>query len=199
MSDSPPILDATMWAEYVEKLRSHGVPLDEWTLHPGLSDAEIDELMAVIGLVLPDEARVLWRWHDGILEDSRANPLGGFKGRFLSLEEAIKTHRFYREIVLEVVEGDPDIRYRPSWLPLLGEQHPVVIDCAVGRGQPTPLRLVYLADPEEPHVRVRSLGEAVSLWSDALDQGVWKWDAAAKAWEVDRRSLAPPLRASPLL
>jgi hypothetical protein len=84
-------------------------------------------------------------------------------------------------------------------LPLLGPQHPLVIDCSVARDQPTPLRMVDLADPEEPPVEARSLGEVVQLWSNALDRGLWKWDAAKQGWEVDLSSLPPMQRASPLL
>jgi cell wall assembly regulator SMI1 len=199
MNDPTPILDAAAWAEYLEKLRSCGAPMGEWAVRPGLSDTEIDRRLATIGLALPDEARVLWHWHDGIPEDSRANPLGGFKGRFLSLGEAVEVYQGFRETVLKIVEGDPDIRYRPSWLPLLGPQHPLVIDCAVARDQPTPLRMVDLADPEEPPVDARSLGEVVQLWSHALDCGLWIWDPTAQDWRVDLSSLPPIDRASPLL
>jgi hypothetical protein len=72
MSGFPPVLDDAGLAEYVERLRSLGVPVDALS-EPGLSDAEMDEMVAVIGLVLPGEARVLWRWHDGTPEDGRAN------------------------------------------------------------------------------------------------------------------------------
>jgi cell wall assembly regulator SMI1 len=203
MSGFPPVLDDAGLAEYVERLRSLGVPVDALS-EPGLSDAEMDEMTAAVGLVLPGEARVLWRWHDGVPEDGRANPLGAFRKRFLRLSEAVNGHRQSRKVVLDVakddpVEDDPDMHYRPSWLPLLGPQHPLVIDCAVGVDEPTPLRLVDLEDPDEPFVRARSLGEAVRLWSNALDRGLWKWDAAKQGWEVDLSSLAPIERASPLL
>jgi cell wall assembly regulator SMI1 len=203
MDNAISILDDTTWEEYLDKLCSHGVPLDDWPMS-GLTDIEMDEMTAAVDLRLPDEARVLWRWHDGVPEDGRANPLGGFKGRFLSLCEAVNGHRQSRKVVLDVakddpVEDDPDMHYRPSWLPLLGPQHPLVIDCAVARDQPTPLRMINLENPDEPFVWARSLGEAVRLWSNALDRGLWKWDAAKQGWEVDLSSLAPIERASPLL
>jgi cell wall assembly regulator SMI1 len=198
MSGFPPVLDDAGLAEYVERLRFLGVPVDALN-EPGLSDAEMDEMVAVIGLVLPGEARVLWRWHDGTPGDGRANPLGAFRKRFLRLDEAIACHREYREVVLSVVEGNPDIRFAPSWLPMFGDQHPLVIDCAVGVDEPTPLRLIDLEDPDEPFVRARSLGEAVQMWSNALDRGLWKWDAAKQGWEVDLSSLPPIEQASPLL
>jgi hypothetical protein len=72
MSGFPPVLDDAGLAEYVERLRSLGVPVDALN-EPGLSDAEMDEMTAVIGLVLPGEARVLWRWHDGVPGDGRPN------------------------------------------------------------------------------------------------------------------------------
>jgi cell wall assembly regulator SMI1 len=198
MSGFPPVLDDAGLAEYVERLRSLGVPVDALS-EPGLSDAEMDEMTAVIGLVLPGEARVLWRWHDGIPEDGRANPLGAFGPRFLRLDEAIACHRKYREVVVSVVEGNPDIRFAPSWLPMFDEQHSLVIDCAVGVDEPTPLRMINLENPDEPLVWARSLGEAVRLWSDALDRGLRNWDAAKQAWEVDLSSLPPIEQASPLL
>jgi cell wall assembly regulator SMI1 len=170
-------------------------------MRPGLSDADMDERVATIGLTLPDEARVFWRWHDGVPEDGRANPIGAFRGRFLPLHEAMAVHRVFRKTVLECHEGegDPGIRFRPSWLPLFGRQHPIVLDCSVGRDQPTPLRMINLEDPLEPRVRAGSLGEAVRLWTEALDRGWWRWNASGQKWDVDLSSLPPVQRANPLL
>jgi hypothetical protein len=35
-------------------------------LQPGLSDEQMDELTAPLGLSLPVEARRWWGWHDGV-------------------------------------------------------------------------------------------------------------------------------------
>src|SRR6202043_3804821 len=63
-STDPPLLDAALLESYAERIRERGVPFDE-RARPGLSDAEIDETMASVGLVLPLEARVWWSWRNG--------------------------------------------------------------------------------------------------------------------------------------
>ncbi len=35
-------------------------------LQPGLTDVEIEQIMAPTGLTLPEEARAWWRWHNGV-------------------------------------------------------------------------------------------------------------------------------------
>jgi cell wall assembly regulator SMI1 len=75
-------------------------------LRPGLSDEQIDELMAPTGLTLPDELRLWWGWHDGApttsdQEEGRGLGSGGWL--HVSPSEAIDLYNyhegFYREMI----------------------------------------------------------------------------------------------------
>jgi len=81
---SPDMLEA-----FDERLRRAGARLaDRW--RPGLSDAQIDELLLPAGIDLPEEARVWWRWHDGqqVAADGTVLTLGG--RQFPSLESSVE-------------------------------------------------------------------------------------------------------------
>jgi len=64
MSSTPRLLDADILARLEVDLRAKSIPLIE-TMAPGLTDAQIDEIIGPADLRLPDEARAWWRWHDG--------------------------------------------------------------------------------------------------------------------------------------
>jgi hypothetical protein len=60
----PRVLDDALLDELGGRWRDLGAPISD-ALRPGLTDAEIGALTAPLGLVLPEEARRWWRWHDG--------------------------------------------------------------------------------------------------------------------------------------
>jgi hypothetical protein len=73
-------------------------------LRPGLTDAEMDALTEPLGIVLPDEARVWWGWHDGT-DPLVIDPIQGAKfamlapGRiFLPLSHAVRQCQTLREV-----------------------------------------------------------------------------------------------------
>ena len=73
-------------------------------LRPGLTDAEMDALTEPLGIVLPEEARVWWGWHDGT-DPHFIDPIQGGKfamlapGRiFLSLGDGVKQCQSLREV-----------------------------------------------------------------------------------------------------
>ncbi len=132
--------------------------------------------------------------------------LGPFGDRFLSLAEAVETYREFRQIVINSVEPgvpgleDPDVRWAPSWLPIHGPQHPVVIDCSVAEGDPTPVRVIDLADIEgSPKPRAFSMGEMVCSWIEALKAGAWQWDGANSKWGRDDRLIKDEWSRAPLI
>ena len=64
-------------------------------MRPGLSDREIDELLAPAGIVLPPDLRELWRWHDGADPDVGAYVVPSYE--FWPLERAVvETSLVYR-------------------------------------------------------------------------------------------------------
>ena len=62
---APAILDLALLDQFDARLRALGAAIvDMWA--PGLSDDAIDALVGPIGIELPEEARVWWRWHNGV-------------------------------------------------------------------------------------------------------------------------------------
>ena len=90
-----PILTSATLAELEEAVGRHDLELVA-RLAPGLTDAEMDDLMRPLGLTLPEEDRVWWRWHDGLTDQT-------FGPRFwlLPLEAAIREYHSR----LEFAEG----------------------------------------------------------------------------------------------
>jgi len=61
----PTLLTTDLLDRFEARLRGAGAPIvDAWA--PGLTDAQIDELVRPLGIDLPKEARVWWRWHNGV-------------------------------------------------------------------------------------------------------------------------------------
>ncbi|HEY7933172.1 MAG TPA: SMI1/KNR4 family protein [Solirubrobacteraceae bacterium] len=192
------LLDPSMLDVYEELLRAQGVPVDEW-LNPGLTKEEMDTKAASIGLTLPTEARVWWEWHDGESRDSRESALGPFKP-FLPLDVAIEQYMMSRDVAMKAAEpdnpplDDPDFLWPPVWLPIGGDGgHPVVIDCSVAEGEPTPLWAVMWAAAVEDRAELASpsLGQMVAWRIEALENGAWKWDPETSYWEEENRDLLP--------
>lgn len=200
-----PILDNATLRVYEGRLRAQGVPIDGWH-EPGLTDDDMSEALAPLGLSLPLEGRVWWSWHNGVPGRGKAKLVAPSGDKFLSLAEAIETYKEFRAIVQELVEpdipllADPDYRWNPAWLPIRGPQLPVVIDCSVPESQPTPLRFIDLQDVEgSPKPRAQSLGQMLSWWIEAIDCGAWRWNRERSQWDRHDELLPSALRANPLV
>jgi hypothetical protein len=206
MSKSPstPFLDMEMLNTYEERLRAQGLPVDRW-LKPGLTDREMDETLEPLGLSLPAEGRVWWRWHGGETSEGRDKVIGPWKS-FLSLVESVEVYREFRSMAEGLVVpdlpplDDPDFRWNPAWLPISGPQHPCVIDCSVPGGEPTPVRFIDWQNVDGFFLpRAESFGQMVSWWIDAIDCGAWRWDPARNRWDTHDDLLDRELRANPLM
>jgi hypothetical protein len=185
---SAPILDADMLSALEERLRAQDAPVVH-SMRPGLTEPEINKVLAPLGLRLPIEARLWWGWHDGA-KYPRHELIPGQP--FLSLAEAVDSYLLGRTIAKQVAEpdllppmNDPDFRWNPAWLPITGDRgHPTVIDCSVAEGEPTPLRVIDGQDvdgffkPKAP-----SLGQMVTWWIQTLDEGICRWDRQNQRWE----------------
>ena len=60
----------------------------------------------------------------------------------------------------------------------------IVCDCAVGPGQPTPIRRVCWGSTaaENAAVKARSLGQLVTWWIEAFDVGAWSYHPKSVGW-----------------
>lgn len=172
---------------------------DAWTaqgaaiagqLAPGLSDDEMDELTAPLGVRLPLEARVWWGWHDGVPwrtdgERTTGRELGPGMD-YLPLRDAVSQYLRERRNFTQVM-GDPE-PYRPkSFLTITYRGGPIMCDCAVAPGSPTPIYLADSHDSQPQDVQnpvARSFGEMVTWWIEAMRDDIWHWDSRQELWKL---------------
>jgi cell wall assembly regulator SMI1 len=169
--------------------KARGVPLLE-RLAPGLTDEEIDATMAPLGLRLPAEAREWWRWHDGVpataINYTYERHLGP-RLQYLPLAEAVERYRRRRaEVAEDPSVDDPTYWWHPLWFPVVrsdsGED--LAVDCGVGEGEPSPVRLVDWWREDFMNPLACSLGAAIAEWVDAFDTDRWRWVAEGEGrWE----------------
>ena len=167
-------------------------------LRPGLGDADIDSQLGPLGLQLPAEAALWWKWHDGV---SIADPgvMGGWDFRFLALDDAVRQYQQSRGIAEYAAseEGEADRLWHPSWFPITvsGSGGVVSCDCSVPEGASTPIRMVHWGHKEDSDVPVAaSFGQMVAWWIDAIERGAWRYDTNLGRWEIDHQKLADPRR-----
>jgi cell wall assembly regulator SMI1 len=189
-------------SDFEARLRSQGLPVDEWA-KPGLAAGKIEEMLAPLGLRLPTEGLTWWQWHDGANRQGQERLFGPWKA-YLSLDEAIAVYQESRSVA-EVTAGawpqnDPDFLWHPTWLPIKGPQLPIVIDCSVPEGQPTPVIFVDWQNVDGfSKPRAESFGQMVSWWIEAIDCGAWRWDPERNQWDTHDELLRWELRTNPLV
>jgi hypothetical protein len=145
---------------YLGELRRLGAPAAE-TLVPGLSDAEIDAVLEPVGVELPEEARVWWRWRNGTDPDAGdAETLFGDR-HYLSLQDNLD----YYEALNAIWE---DEGYSKLLQPV--DQKPYIIfDCRGPRDAPVPV--LWSEDIEEPEPWTPSIGSLILRWIEVLRSG----------------------------
>lgn len=181
-------LTPDLLAQFERRLVERGIEqLD--AVAPGLADAEMDALMETTALRLPAEARVWWGWRNGSVAEVAPTYY------LITLTTAIDEYRKRREMALQLANDpstaaelqDASIWWNRRWLPLLetgGRQWPA-IDCGVPDGAPSPVREIdWERVPEKDYATptAPSLGELVSGWIKALDEGVYSYDHAKHRW-----------------
>jgi hypothetical protein len=206
MGSSSPILDVSLLRAFEERLRLWDLPVGRWA-NPGLTDDEMDEVVAPLGLRLPIEARIWWGWYDGETKEGRGKLFTPWDG-MLPLREAVDVYLSFRSMANKLSEPDhlppprdnPDFFWHPGWFPLLGPQLPFVIDCSVGENEPTPIRMIDWQDVDgffEP--RAGSFGQMVAWWIEAIDSGAWDRDTERQRWRSRHMLLPPELRRTQLV
>jgi hypothetical protein len=160
---------------------------------PGLTDDQIDAQTNAVGLVLPDEARTWWRWHDGANSNAPLQVQDIGPGcRFLSLADAIDSTLEWRGIF-----DDTGIPWPPGWLTLNDNKCPLIIDCDRSADQPAHIHMYSPEDglrPWRQGVGAGSFAELVSVWVEAMDCGAWTYNNEAQYWEWSLERMTPRIR-----
>ena len=162
-------------------------------LQPGLTDGEIDELTAPIGLTLPGEARAWWRWHNGVTSDtSDAEASPGPDVRYCSLADAVAFYTLQRK---EFARRDPAFvvdQWPSEWFVLCyGPQKIITIDCSPEFRTETPVRVLDYWDEEVRTPKAASVADMVRVWCRAWASGAYRFDLQTHDWDRDWERLPP--------
>jgi cell wall assembly regulator SMI1 len=164
-------------------------------LAPGASDAELDAVESGFGFPLPPELRLLWGWHNGVVDtvtefDHMTLVPDGSK--FLSAQFGLRAYRMYRGAMAQVAprfdppHNDPDCLFNPRWVPIFdgGAGGLFVCDCSTS----TAPILYYESDlPQLVVPQAPSLGELVEWITDAYASGAWTLDNHGHwTWDSER-------------
>jgi cell wall assembly regulator SMI1 len=194
VSGDPRLLDDQLLEELARRWREQGAFVAT-ALRAGLSDEQMDEATAPLGLRLPREARLWWGWHDGASPQipGIAAELGPGRA-FLSLAEAARECQRLREVMRYAWGDELGSYWRESWLPIDAYKRPILFDCGVGFDDPVPVRSFFMEDPGAGAEGVRSIGELVLVWIQAIDCGAWTYDGGEDHWDYDWEKLPPSLQ-----
>jgi hypothetical protein len=172
------LLDRKLLDEFEARLRALGAGIvDGWA--PGLTDDQIDALVRPIGIDLPEEARVWWRWHNGVQPGSNCETWDIMPDRSLStLEESLDLYVERRDWARDA--GFPEILLSPdSAFPI------ILFQCAGERHAPVPVYVLEDWAAEAPRLALPSIGELVRTWISYIDLGLATTDADG-SWRRDR-------------
>ena len=192
------LLTSELLGELGARWRALRLPLLDG-LRAGLDDEQIDAVFEPLGLGrLPDEARLWWRWHDGVPADAvrtsveRSMGAPGFE--YLPLAEAAAVYETQRTLAVSAAEGagpapldDPAYWWRPSWFPVTvsATGTVVAVDCAAGPGVTAPVLAVDWWHEDFRRPAAASLGGMVRAWIEAFDSQRWRWLPDESRWLLD--------------
>jgi hypothetical protein len=173
------LLDRDLLELFEQRLRAQGaLIIENWA--PGLADEQIDALLQPLGIDLPEEARVWWRWHDGILKDA-PHPTEISPGRaHLPLRYVAERYAALADEMSELDDID-------ALLAPVTEKPALYFHCAVPRDAPVP---VYSQNDDvvAPRLVLPSIGELIVGWIELIDRGVWRTNPDG-TWAWDHEQL----------
>lgn len=197
----PTLLSTDLLDEYLERAAAAGVRHVDH-LQPGLSDAHMDRILKIaemdMDVAMPTEGRVLWGWRNGIppfapwWDVARGS-------RLLSLEEAVTAYHRSRASGYQLQNEEPGFELeRDFWpkrfLPFLDRQNLVAMDTASAPGAPSAVHQLEIYDHRADAIAtpdLPSIGTLVQWWIEALDDGIWRWDATHDRWDYTNQEMIP--------
>ncbi|MDP8968661.1 MAG: hypothetical protein M3N04_08675 [Actinomycetota bacterium] len=171
------LLDKALLDRFEAALRGAGAVIVDH-LAPGVDDARIDALLAPHRIELPEEARVWWRWHNGVLPGTPRTYEEITPGRDLrSLETVVYQYEQSWELMLD---GGVVKMLEP-----FNEKPVIFLDCKVPRDAPIPIH--SLSDwTENLRLVLPSFGELIATWIGYIDRGVFRTNPDGTwAWNPD--------------
>ena len=149
--------------------------------YPGISDDEIDELLAPTGLGVPTELREWWRWHHGSRVDvplTGNHEIGPGGWGLMTIPQALDD----RALWLEQMPSEEDGGWRLGWLPFAAGRfghHRLVarLDESTDDELCVGISWVFDVPPDDPIER--SLAAVVETWLRAIGDGYYTWNGVA--------------------
>ncbi len=157
-----------MLARLEAELRAKAIPFIE-TMAPGLTDAEIDEIIEPAHLIMPEEVRAWWRWHNGPGPDAPRDA-----GWLLPYRDA-RSLKACVDLYLYV--GRDDRLIEP-----LGELPVIYVECRGSGDVPAPIYSQNDYAGDDPRQVLPSYGELVLTWIDYLERGVYATKPEGGGW-----------------
>ncbi len=184
-TNEAPILTEARIDQLVDALRVQGAPIVDHLL-PGLTDPEIDGILAPLGITAPMEARTWWGTHNGVpVLDGGHSPAMALTTSWwwAPLDRVAAKCQLIREQLADF-EG----LWLPAWLPIVIGDGELVIDTAVTPGGASPVHVIDLEGDEfdRPHTPVLpSLGALIQLWTSALRNDVMDYRQELGVFLID--------------
>lgn len=174
-ASAPPPLSVEILDRYLAALRTAEAPLAS-TLRPGLSDDEIDLVLAPLSLTASPELRTLWRWRVTSM-DTAAQPDAWDLNPAFSLwppEQAVKETENYR--------NHPLGAHRPSVAIAGAKFQSLLVLCDTTQATASPVEHFMVDDPEFA-IGAPSLGALFAFWTEQLERG--DYTHTSGDWEPD--------------
>jgi hypothetical protein len=187
------VLDDELLAGFEMQLRRVGAAVvKQWA--PGLDDQRIDELLAPLGIDLPEEARAWWRWHNGTLPE--APPIATYiiPSREQMPLEAAANLAETANLMVETFNV-PELAKQ---LHLVTNKPIIYVDCNGPREAPAPI-YSQNDDPEPPELALPSMVELITIWTQLIDDGVFATTPDGQWHRPDPDRIPPELRGRGLI
>lgn len=154
-------------------------------LSPGVSPEDVRNLEAQYGLELPDEARAVWEWHNGVegARGSYTNDARRMLTPYRAFGDLAWSLEFAHQFTAITAEANPrsDFAHR-AFVSLLIDNLGFMINLTPGE----PL-LTYMNDPMSWSLSdypVLTIAERIEWWTQALESGAWRISDEG-LWVVD--------------
>jgi hypothetical protein len=179
-----PALLAELLKEFEVELRNQGIEIDR-LLRPGATRQSVIDEFRASELDAPDEAIVLFGWHNGRFEVP-----GAFSALPVFAAWSLEYLAAARDRSADEPRGFGEWEWNPNWIRIMGDQYGIAMCCA-DRPENAPLirfvsdDLVDGTQDWQTERQVVSLCTPVTWWIESLRRGWYRWIPATQEWKRD--------------